>query len=248
MATTFHILNGDALKAQFPESIKGTQLVARECLVDGPVKAKDLKELFRKRALFISEFYGDYTAEEYMTDSAKEFELIQAIPNGSEINLWFEDDLFCQVNFWFICHLICQNLKDVKVSLIRPKAHNAYGFGGLNQQELLETFENKIVLEEIEQIALLWTAYQNDLLEILKALGQSLQGNYPFIIGAIEAHIERIPTRDNPGRPINSLLEIMNELETREFVPVFREFNKRESIYGFGDLQVKRLYDKIIQE
>ncbi|GJM35445.1 MAG: hypothetical protein DHS20C18_44460 [Saprospiraceae bacterium] len=30
-----------------------------------------------------------------------------------------------------------------------------------------------------------------------------------------------------------------------EFAPVFRAFNKRGNIYGFGDLQVKRLFDEI---
>jgi hypothetical protein len=37
----------------------------------------------------------------------------------------------------------------------------------------------------------------------------------------------------------------MEDLETDEFGPVFKEFNKRESIYGFGDLQVKRIFDEI---
>jgi hypothetical protein len=37
----------------------------------------------------------------------------------------------------------------------------------------------------------------------------------------------------------------MNNLETNSFGEVFKEFNKRESIYGFGDLQVKRLFDEI---
>lgn len=53
-------------------------------------------------------------------------------------------------------------------------------------------------------------------------------------------------TYQNAGRPIQSLITIMKELDTEEFGPVLREFNKRESIYGFGDLQVKRLFDEII--
>jgi len=59
---------------------------------------------------------------------------------------------------------------------------------------------------------------------------------YPFILPATKAHVERKPTNENAGRPIQSLITIMKELETEEFGPIFREFNKRESIYGFGDL------------
>jgi len=33
----YHILNGDALKEQFPDRIKGKIIIARECLVDGNV-------------------------------------------------------------------------------------------------------------------------------------------------------------------------------------------------------------------
>ena len=41
---TFHILNGDALKSQFPERILGEIIVARECLVDGPVEGHRLTD------------------------------------------------------------------------------------------------------------------------------------------------------------------------------------------------------------
>jgi len=47
------------------------------------------------------------------------------------------------------------------------------------------------------------------------------------------------------GRPSQSLIRIINELNTVEFEPIFREFSKREDIYGFGDLQVKRLFNEI---
>jgi hypothetical protein len=32
------------------------------------------------------------------------------------------------------------------------------------------------------------------------------------------------------------------------FGTVFQEFCKRESIYGFGDLQVKRIFDEVVHE
>ena len=37
----------------------------------------------------------------------------------------------------------------------------------------------------------------------------------------------------------------MDELNTEQFGLIFKEFCNRESIYGFGDLQVKRLLDEI---
>ncbi len=73
-----------------------------------------------------------------------------------------------------------------------------------------------------------------------------LKNEYPFILPAVQAHIDRLPKNGNPGRPVRTLIEIMHELQTEEFGPVFREFCRRESIYGFGDLQVKQLFDDIV--
>ena len=37
----------------------------------------------------------------------------------------------------------------------------------------------------------------------------------------------------------------MKELDTKDFGTIFKEFNRRESIYGFGDVQVRRLFNSI---
>lgn len=244
----FHILNGDALKEQFPQELKGEVIIFRECLVEGPVNNIDLDDFFNRRSQFICDNYADVTPTAYQKNSAEEIKKTLSIPEDSEINLWFEDDLFCQVNFWFISNLIVENLKSVEVYLVRPPRHTPYGFGGLNQTQLIEAFQNKIPLNDLGEIASLWSAYQNGKLDRLKEIGRSLLPKYPFIQDAIAAHIVRIPSDNEPGRPTRSLMEIMKELNTDQFGPVFQEFCKREAIYGFGDLQVKRLYDKIMED
>jgi hypothetical protein len=244
----FHILNGDALKEQFPKQLAGDLIVARECLVDGDVQADSLDELFQVRSAFISDFYGDYTKAAYYADSVAEFEKIQRIPKHSEVNLWFEDDLFCQVNFWFVAYLLDRFVSDSSVFLIRPQEHSSYGFGGLNESALLEAFEKRTRISEIARIATLWTSYQTGDTEGLVDTARSLSNQYPFILNAVEAHLARIPTENNPGRPVQSLLEIMDELGTTDFGLIFKEFNKREAVYGFGDLQVKRLLDGLLNK
>lgn len=245
MKKQYHILNGDALHQQFPKNIEGEIIIARECLVDGNVKGKDLNELFDTRAKFLSQNYGG-TEQDYYDKAASEFQKINTIDNHSTINLWFEDDLFCQVNFWFITHLLTKITRNNTVYLIRPTLHTQYGFGGLNESELMSIYKNKIALTELDKIASLWESYQNDDTKNLMDQALELEKKYPFILPAVKAHIQRIPTNGNLGRPTESLMAIMKELKTEDFGTVFKEFNKRENIYGFGDLQVKRLYDKII--
>ena len=246
MPVPYHVLNGDALSAQFPEGIEGERIVARECLVDGPVGGKDLDTFFQTRAAFLNEAYGDSAMEDYLSGTVSEFQKIMGLPKGALLCLWFEDDLFCQVNFWFVCWLIHQYTNEVEVFLIRPEGALQYGFGGLGQAALKEAYHNRQAITDVASIAALWIFYCNGDTQSLLESGKKLERTYPFILPAIEAHLERLPSKDSPGRPVTSLKAIINDLNTTEFGPVFRAFNERESIYGYGDLQVKHLFDKII--
>ncbi len=244
MKKQYHILNGDSLKEQFPEKINGELIVARECLVDGDVKGDNLEEFYRRRAHFISTNYG-YSERDYFEKTVTEFGKIQAISKDSEVNLWFEDDLFCQVNLWFIVSLL-HSIHSTNLFLIRPTKQSAYGFGSLNQNELISCYKNRLLLTQTSMITELWKAYQADNTEKMVNIAKELQDAFPFILPAVNAHKDRIPINGMPGRPSKTIISIMKDLKTEEFATIFKEFCKKESIYGFGDLQVKRLYEEII--
>jgi len=246
MNTKYHILNGDCLKEQFPKSIKDEVIVVRLCLVDGNVNAKNLDDLFKIRAKFISDNYEGFTENDYYKKAVIEIEKVKKLPENAEINLWFEDDLFCQVNFWFIIYLINENYNNQSTFLIRPKINSRYSFGNMYETELVSAFHKrkKIEMFEMTQLGKLWKLYQqNDFDEMFK-IAEILKTNFPFLFQAIKAHEERIRL----DRPTQSLIQIIKELKSVEFRLIFREFCKREPIYGFGDLQVKRIFDKINKE
>lgn len=248
MKNVHHILNGDTLKEQFPKKITGEIIVARECLVEGDVFGKDLEALLKTRAKYISNTYPEHSQNDYYSNTASELKKIESIPKDTEVNLWFEDDLFCQVNFWFVINLIGQDYNNQSIFLIRPKKGSEYSFGQMNELELVTAFQEKmeIVPSEIKQISKLWLLYQNDNHEKMLGVAKKLEIKFPFLTPAIKAHIDRKPTDGKLGRPTQSLINIMTALKTKEFEPVFIEFCKREGIYGFGDSQVKNIFDKII--
>jgi hypothetical protein len=247
MSKVYHILNGDALKEQLPPIITGERIVARECLVDGDVSGVNLLTLFQSRARFISENYQGYTIEDYYDRSVTEFQKIQHLPEDSEVNLWFEDDLFCQVNFWFVTHLIYGNYKNQRVFLIRPKANCDYNFGAMTHEELVGAFRSKmnIAFYDLKELSKLWKLYQQDDCDEMIEVAEGLYSRFPFLLKAIKAHGDRLPKDGTPGRPTQSLFRIMEELNTSDFAIIFKEFKKREGIYGFGDLQVRRILDEI---
>ena len=108
----FQILNGDALLDQFLETIPGDRIVMRECMVQGNVEGNSLDEILVSRKAFMQSDFG-VSEKEYTDDSEAEILKIKNISDGI-VNLWFEEDLFCQVNLWFSCYLLAEKLSNLK--------------------------------------------------------------------------------------------------------------------------------------
>ena len=216
--------------------------MARECLVDGDVKASSPEELFEKRARFLNSIAPEVNPENYLKDTAGDFRKMQNLEEDSEVNLWFEDDLFCQVNFWFVCHLIHRSQINSKLFLVRPGAQSPYSFANYSTEGLKNLYANKVAITHLDKLSALWIAYQDGDSIRLERTAAELESTYPFIRPAVVAHLMR------PAKPENSIREIITQLDTKDFGKVFQEFCKKESIYGFGDLQVKRIFDKVIQD
>lgn len=242
----FHILNGDALKEQFPPSVDGELIVARECLVDGHVSADSLDQLFELRTSYLGKTYNSNN-EFYQNSVEPEFRKIISLPKECVINLWFEDDLFCQINLWFVSSLIEEFVDSKKTFLIRPHTNLQYGFGGLDSEGLIKAYISRMELSrfELSLLASLWKLYQkNQHAQILK-IAEENSDSLKFLSPAARANLERFPEDGSHGRPEKTLIEIMGEIGSDKFGPVFQEFHKRESIYGFGDVQVKRMFDQL---
>ncbi|HCD53467.1 MAG TPA: DUF1835 domain-containing protein [Balneolaceae bacterium] len=245
MSSIFHILNGDALLDRFPDEIPGERIVLRECLMDGNVTGKTEQEFYQNRAHFISSLDEHFTMDEYYERSVSEFEKISAIPDGSEVNLWFEDDLFCQINLWFAVHRILNSITRGTLFLVRPVKQTRFGFSAYDKSGLVELLAHKIPITSPEVIAGLWEAYKENDLEKMKEISSTVSSTFGFICEAVSNHERRIPQNGDPGYPSKLLLQIKSELGTESFGPVFLEFNKRTPEFGYGDLQVKRLFDSL---
>ena len=245
----YHILNGDALREQFPAEIPGERIVFRECLVDGPVKPKPGQELWRLRAEFIHSSYPDASFQDYEKYSYQEILKIKSIPEDSKIYCWFEEDLFCQVNLWFVFNYLKNHPGEV--FLILPYPDSPYHFSRLGKEDLIESFEKKahpISQRERTVLGDLWIHFQDEnVFEALHIASQFTE-RFPFLKAAVEAWRDMIPLGDYPGKPMATLKEIDRELNTEDFGQVFREFQKRLPIYGFGDTQVLSYWKKIKKE
>lgn len=238
-----HVLPGDDLVETFRETeIEGEIIVCRECLIEGVIKADSLNEFWRIRENYLTSAYGESRDDVYRDKVKGELEKLLDVSAGDEVNLWFEYELFCQVNFWFCLWLLRD--KKARINRVAPVVRSEYdlwkGLGGSDRHDSEKCFSRKIKVsdEDLRLGANLWEAYRDHDLERLKSLSRTASESFPYLARVCQAEIVR---RD---RPRKRLEEIISE-GAADFGAVFQKFSETEGIYGFGDLQVKRLYDEI---
>jgi len=246
----YNILNGDSLAYSFPDAkIEGDIVVVREALIDGDLSEDTLDDFWRSRAKHLG-----ITDAGYDNSVVKEFEKIRNVPDDSVFNLWFEYDLFCQVNMWFVISVIHSLPIKKKVFAVytshldKGSKHFWNGFGQANSAELKACYAHRTQLSEadINQGHALWQAYKNGDLEELIHLLTYQSPAFPHLQEVVKAHVDRFPKDGTKGRPEKVIEDITKNIST-DFNTVLQEFWKRESIYGFGDSQVKSLYDRVMQ-
>ena len=252
MTNEFHILNGDNLAVEL-KSTKFDQnhIVCREALIDGPVNAITINELLNKRARYLSETFH-VSGQEYFLNVVSEFERINSIPPDSEVNLWFENDLFCQANMWFVLYLLA-NINDIKVYRIFPVISNPSdewkGFGISNSKLLEQAYESRVLFQEkdLKLAADLWKAYSENKLDKLMDLSNTSSNCFRHLNEVCRAHADRFPTDHPYGRPEKVISELIQK-SPNDFQHVFAQFSSREGVYGFGDSQFRIMYEKQLAE
>jgi hypothetical protein len=141
-----HILNGDCLQSTLQAE---NALIMREMLIEGPLKTDSFEAFYCQRADYLAKTYG-IPLEEYDKKTVTEFEKMQQIPDHSEVNLWFDYDLFCFVNLLFVIQLLGQN-KTLTLFLVRPLRESRFriwrGFDGHSQADLKLAFSQRKKIE-----------------------------------------------------------------------------------------------------
>ncbi len=237
----YHVLPGDAQVEVFRKTgIDGEMIVFREALVAGPVEAEDPEQFWNERAHFILTEYGEDEIE-YHEKVASELERLSDLDEGDEINLWFEYELFCSVNLWFCLDRLAGS--GTQVFRVHPavlsEADRWSGFGRLEADDLRRCFEGRIQLKD-EDIRLgrdLWRAFRSEDHTRLQELGSIQNAVFPYLREVTAAAAD-------PALPIDVLKQIRAD-GVGEFDKVFPEFVSRAGVFGYGDLQVKALWDSL---
>ncbi|SMO39638.1 DUF1835 domain-containing protein [Solitalea koreensis] len=235
-----HILNGDLLLKPFKHThLPGEILIWRECMAEGPISTDD-KQFWELRAKFISETYHS-SPTEYSAKFLRQLHKLDHAKKYNEINLWFEFDLFCQVNMLCTLEVIKSKKTSAAIYWVTPVQSSAddyfTGYGSLNSADLLKLFQNrrKLSPKDLDFFSELWKAYQTEDIKKIKNLINST--DLPFVKEVFAAHLERLPQYGKPTRIEKKLQQIIDAGITNE-MEICKRFWETESIYGYGDLQV----------
>ena len=241
-----HVYNGDSTAdTARAAAIPGEHLTWREALVCGPSPA-DLSdaEFIEVRAKHLSTGYN-VQLEKCRGELVTMYEALAGFAEHDEVVLWFEHDLFCQVQLIYLLKwFAARDLGKTKLSMVCinefPGAQSFHGLGELNEQQLQSLFPQRSAVNaaQLELAVRAWEAYSSSDARLLISLLRSDTSSLPFLNDALQKHLERFPsTRNGLGRVENTALNLIVEGYSK-FRALFPAFTRRESTYGFGDAQV----------
>ena len=236
-----HILNGEGTAYSFRQSgLPGDSIVWNEALVDGPVSSA----LFSDQFLNDRRGFFDSVDQEAKYDFVflSEFRKLEKL-NGQTLCLWFEYDLFCQVNL--IAALTSLRETDInEVYLVSPDSHpNHKVFGGLGQlspTEIADLYPDRVKLSGyvLEFATELWNCYAGEdplsLYELIFA--EDHPKELPFLKSAFLEHFRRFPSEETGLNYVQE--QIMRlVLESNDYKDVMRSLFRNNRNLGYGDLQ-----------
>lgn len=242
--TMFHITNGGSTSSTLEQTtLDGDQAAWTEALVAGPTPAGLRSEdLVQVRAQHLSEAYGISLA-----DAKRESEHLERSLRDSasydEVVLWFEHDLFCQINLISLLGWFAENRAGNRLSLVcidRFSGKSQFrGLGELTAAELETLFPARSeITEEVLKIgAAAWRAYCSPDPTAIESLLTADTSSLPFLKAALMRHLARFPSVENGlGRVEATALNLV-AAGAASFGRLFRGFWDAEPIYGFGDAQ-----------
>jgi len=250
-----HIHNGESSAHTLGKSeIGGEQFAFRDALIAGPTPTGLTSEDWRRvRTQHLSDAYG-IDSQECERDLLRQEQKLAGFPDHEEVVLWFEHDLFCQVNLIYLLDWFSQrDLGKTKLSLICassfPGIKNFRGLGQLNADQLASLFDSRheVTTTEMELAAAAWDAYCSPDPTTIETLLRNDASVLPFLRAALRGHLARFPSvRNGLGRIENRGLELIHT-GLKEFVRLFPKFGDAEPVYGLGDFQfwlaLRRLSD-----
>ena len=236
MTQRLNITNGDSAVGSLSDAgIEGKIIAWRDVLHEGPVDATlSLDELSKQRARFIAGNNWDDFAH-VSGDFVERDRMIQHLDYFGEVVLWFEDDLYDQLQLIQLLDFFSNGAADSKkLSLIVVDGY----IPPLGEDELrrLDAERPPVKPEQLALAKRAWQAFgSNDPTRIEKLLQESTSA-LPYLARALTRHLEEFPSTVNGlSRSEREALTAISEGFVTPVAAFLEVAKKQESIF-LGDL------------
>jgi len=245
--SVLHILNGDSTLEKFKEAgISGQSIVWRETLSIGPLFYLVDSQLFwDMRSQFMEEAYGAKLAG-YKRKIINEFAILRK-SEVAEIVLWYEYDVFCQINFIALMSFILKRKRNTRVSVVcvgdDPRYQDRIGLGQLSAEDYPSLLENRQALtrKDLMTADKAWMLYCGMAIDEFEGLDCD---NLPYLKDALMASLVLFR-----GGKDFSPLELKIKAHLAQGAPkgweLVEKMLEEDKSLGFGDLQFKYLISKV---
>lgn len=247
MSKTLHILNGDSTVEIFDKTtILGDIVVWREMLCEGVIQNEIGSDAFWKSRYDFFESEFNVNKLEYFDKTIKELIKLEELSNYKEVVLWFEYDLFCQINLIAACSYLLKSFrKDIYYYLVctgKEKGKDQLQtLSNYSPDEYRILYKNKVKITKNDLLFAdgRWNLYIENDLKRLKSYDFSKNSKFKYLQMAIDQHLKRLPNENGLNQIEIKILELINSglTDKNKIVGQLLIWQQKETVYGFGDMQ-----------
>lgn len=255
MKKTLHILNGDSTKASFEKSsLQGDVIVFRELLCEGNITEDVGSDAFwmQRYDFFKEELNVDKL--DYFDKVIKEVVQLEDISEYNEVVLWFEYDLFCQVNLMALLTFLLKHYRSaiyyhlICVGKEHPKSEWKT-LADYRPEEFPKLYEEKTKLSrnDLRFAKEAWEVYVRNNQREIADFNCKQSKKIKYFEVAMQQHLQRFPDEKGLSQIDRKILEIISSkpVTKKEIIKELLLWQRKETVYGFSDLQYELKLKKL---
>jgi len=253
MSSLLHITNGDSFTERLkPLKLKGDIITWREMLCEGQTLTNVGSENFWKaRFEFLNKNYK-VSKSWFIEKTLKEYRSLCNHKQQDKIVLWFEYDLFCQINMIAVLSWLKTHRKYAEISLVcsgkEDDSDKMYALCDLSNEQLLGLYENRTVLnqDDVEYADYVWQLYCSDNPIRLENLSDYNDYKFDYLSDAIQNHLHRFPSIKNGLNQMeNNILQLSVDKKPKSKKALLGNVLQNQGGLGFGDTQYERAINRL---
>jgi hypothetical protein len=245
-ASILHITNGDITTNYLKKlNFSGSFITWREMLSEGRTTSDIGSEHFWKNRFDFLKSSYNISKKKFIDYTLKEYRNLCKEKEQDEIVLWFEHDLFCQINMLAVISWLKRYRHGYQITLVcsgkLKGASKTFGISQLKEEVVHKYFKNRVTLkqDDIEYADYIWQLYCSDSpLRLETVYKFNPMSPFQHLATAIEAHLQRFPSIENGLNKVeNTILETACHQNFTSKKALVQQLINDEKVYGFGDLQ-----------